>query len=129
MVDKKFHYRWDFIGLSTDEKPTPENCEKVVNGSTFYCSDNSKLYVFYKDTWYERKPLGGGGGTNDYNDLSNLPKINGVELKGNKTSSDLHIEGASYTAGTGIDITNNVISADIATATEVENICNQVFGS
>ena len=30
-----------------------------------------------------------GGGTSDYNDLENKPQINGVELKGNKTSSDL----------------------------------------
>lgn len=56
------HYRWDFVGLSTDTKPTPETSEKVVDGSTFYCSDTSKLYVFCKDTWYERKALGGGGG-------------------------------------------------------------------
>lgn len=57
------HYRWDFIGLSTDTKPTPQTSEKVVDGSTFYCSDNSKLYVFYKDTWYEKTATGGGGGT------------------------------------------------------------------
>ncbi|MBO7733210.1 MAG: hypothetical protein J6S67_11670 [Methanobrevibacter sp.] len=56
------HYRWDFVGLSTDTKPTPTTSEKVVDGSTFYCSDTSKLYVFCKDDWYERKPLGGGGG-------------------------------------------------------------------
>lgn len=34
---------------------------------------------------------GGGGGTSNYNDLSNKPQINGVELTGNKTSEDLHI--------------------------------------
>lgn len=34
---------------------------------------------------------GGGGGTSNYNDLTNKPKINGVELSGNKTSSDLKI--------------------------------------
>ena len=28
---------------------------------------------------------GGGGGTTDYNDLTNQPKLNGVTLKGNKT--------------------------------------------
>lgn len=61
------HYRWDFVGLSTDTKPTPETSEKVVDGSTFYCSDTSKLYVFCKDTWYERKSLGGGGGGSDIN--------------------------------------------------------------
>ena len=73
------HYRWDFYGLSTQEKPTPEQSEKVVNGSTFYCADTSKLYVFCDGTWYEKTVSGGGG-------------------------------GGSYTAGDGIDITNDVIS-------------------
>lgn len=53
------HYRWDFIGLSTEEKPTPATSEKVVDGSTFYCSDNSKLYVFCDGTWYEKTVSGG----------------------------------------------------------------------
>ena len=38
--------------------------------------------------------IGGSGsstGTTNYNDLTNKPKINGVELSGNKTSSDLKI--------------------------------------
>lgn len=61
MVNNRF--RWDFIGLSTDEKPTPANSEKVVDGSTYYCSDTSKLYVFCKDTWYEKTATGGGGGS------------------------------------------------------------------
>lgn len=60
MVDK-IHYRWDFIGLSTDSKPTPAESPKVVDGSTYYESDTSKLYVFYKDTWYEKTATGGGG--------------------------------------------------------------------
>lgn len=60
------HYRWDFIGLSTDQKPTPTTSEKVVDGSTFYCSDTSKLYVWCTNNWYERKSLGGGGGGGDY---------------------------------------------------------------
>lgn len=77
------HYRWDFIGLSTDVKPTPQTSEKVVDGSTFYCSDTSKLYVFCNNTWYERKPLGGGGG------------------------------GTTYTAGEGITIDDDTISADL----------------
>lgn len=94
MVSQK--YRWDFIGLSTDTKPTSETSDKVVNGSTFYCSDTSKLYVYCDGTWYERKALGGGGGggTSDYTDLTNKPKINNVELNGNKTSSDLGLQPA-----------------------------------
>ena len=69
MVSQK--YRWDFIGLSTDTKPTAETSEKVVNGSTYYCSDTSKLYVYCDGTWYERQPLGGGGGTSNFNELTN----------------------------------------------------------
>lgn len=56
------HYRWDFIGLSTDIKPTPATSVKVVDGSTYYTSDDSKLYVWYKDQWYEKTVEGGGGG-------------------------------------------------------------------
>lgn len=62
MVAQK--YRWDFIGLSTDQKPTAATSPKVTDGSTYYCSDNSKLYVWYKNQWYERKALGGGGTIN-----------------------------------------------------------------
>lgn len=56
------HYRWDFIGLSSYDKPTPETSEKVVDGSTYYEADTSKLYIFYNDTWYEKTATGGGGG-------------------------------------------------------------------
>lgn len=34
---------------------------------------------------------GGGGGSSDYADLTNKPKINNVELSGNKSSSDLGV--------------------------------------
>lgn len=58
------HYRWDFIGLSTDTKPTAEN-PKVTDGSTYYESNTSKLYVWFKDRWYEKTVEGGGGGGAD----------------------------------------------------------------
>ena len=35
---------------------------------------------------------GGGGGTTDYNQLSNKPTLNGVELRGNLTSKDVDVE-------------------------------------
>lgn len=34
---------------------------------------------------------GGGGGTTDYNNLSNKPKINDITLSGNKDASDLYL--------------------------------------
>ena len=45
--------RWDFIGLSTDSKPTATS-NKVVDGSTFYEVNTSKLYIWVKDQWYEK---------------------------------------------------------------------------
>ena len=98
------HYRWDFIGLSTDEKPTPATSEKVVDGSTFYCSDTSKLYVYCKNNWYERKPLGSGGGTS-------YTAGDGITIADDTVSVDTTTIQEKLTAGTGIDITNNTISA------------------
>ena len=40
----------------------------------------------------------GGGGTSDYNDLTNIPTINTVLVKGDKTSSDYHIIRTGTTA-------------------------------
>lgn len=37
---------------------------------------------------------GGSGGTSNYNALTNKPKINNIELNGNKTSSDLGLQPA-----------------------------------
>lgn len=37
----------------------------------------------------------GTDGTDDYNELSNIPKINNVEVKGNKSLADYDIESAS----------------------------------
>ena len=52
-----------------------------------------------------------GGGTSDYEDLDNLPEIGGVELKGNKSLSDLGIQ-KELTAGENINIDEDgVISA------------------
>ena len=63
---------------------------------------------------------GGGGGTDDYEDLNNLPKINSVELKGNKSLSDLGIASATALAdkvdkveGKGLS-TNDYTDADKA---------------
>ena len=37
------------------------------------------------------KNSGGAGGTSDYNDLTNKPTLNGVEISGDKTSADYKI--------------------------------------
>ncbi len=50
------------------------------------------------------------GGTHDYNELDNKPKINGNTLEDNKTNEQLGIP--VYTEGTGIKLSGNTISAD-----------------
>lgn len=50
---------------------------------------------------------GGGGGTSDYNDLDNKPRINGVELSGNKSGSDLGLTGGGDMLKSVYDINNN----------------------
>ncbi len=47
------------------------------------------------DNKYALKGEGGGGGTTDYNALSNRPQINGETLSGNKSLADLGINNLS----------------------------------
>ena len=71
-------------------------------------------------------PTGGGeGGTSDYNALSNKPKLNGVEIAGNKTSTDYKIvsseqgiENNGKFLGVGVD--GNVTPVDKPTYTADE---------
>lgn len=44
-----------------------------------------------KDALVQALEGGGGGGTSDYEDLDNLPTINGVDVKGDLTSVDLKL--------------------------------------
>ncbi len=97
------HYRWDFIQLSTDEKPTPATSPKVADGSTLYTSDDSKLYVWYKDQWYEKTVEGGGG--------SSYTAGDGIDITNSTISVDTETIQPKLTAGTNITIDNNVISA------------------
>ena len=56
------------------------NLEKPGYGTAIVPIDVTVLYA------------GSGGGTMDYEDLENLPKINNVELRGNKTFDDLGLQ-------------------------------------
>lgn len=53
-MDIQTNTRWDFIGLSTDEKPTPSTSKKVVDGSTFFEADTSRLYFWTNSQWYRK---------------------------------------------------------------------------
>jgi hypothetical protein len=53
-MNGQFNTRWDFIGLSTDTKPTPATSDKVVDGSTYFEADTSKLFFWTNDQWYRK---------------------------------------------------------------------------
>lgn len=65
--------------------------------------------------------VGGSGGTSNYNDLTNKPKINGVELVGDVSTDDLNIDVGTvdYTdlqnkpTINGVEITGNLTSDDL----------------
>ena len=62
---------------------------------------NSHLIVTLSDgSTIDAGLIQGGGGTNDYEDLINRPKIEGTELIGNKTFEDLGIASATDLAQT-----------------------------
>ena len=106
----KNHYRWDFIGLSTDTKPTAETSENVTDGSTFYESNTSKLYVYCRGNWYE-KTAEGGGGTSDFDELTNRPKYNGTAM-----TSETDIPLAPTISQTTGDSQTDVMSQNATTS-------------
>lgn len=53
---------------------------------------NNQILKYNSNTGkWENSDGGGGGGTGNYPDLTNLPQVNSVTLTGNKTSADLGI--------------------------------------
>lgn len=61
----------------------------------------------------------GGGGTANYNDLSNKPQIEGVTLSGNKTASDLGLALASDIPTIPVQSVNGKTGAVVLTASDV----------
>lgn len=63
---------------------------------------------------YIRTSMEVSGGTSDYNDLTNKPSINGVELSGNKSLSDLGIDIS------GKEDTSNKVTTLSASSTDTQ---------
>ena len=86
---------------------TKSQAENGVDNKTYMTPLRTKQAILANKS-------GGGSGTSNYNDLENKPKINGVILEGNKTSSELGLTGDKnfiYTKGTPDkvwDITHNL---------------------
>ena len=72
----------------------------------------------------ERESGGSGGtaGTTDYEDLSNKPSVNGVELSGNKTTSDLGITAESVGADAAGSASTALSNAKDYTDTKIADL-------
>lgn len=89
-----------FKGEKGDKGDTGQNATiNGVNTLTLAAGDN--IILNQSGSTLEISATGGSGGTSDYTDLSNKPKINNVELSGNKTTSDLGLFSGNYN-----DLTN-----------------------
>ena len=77
-------------GTETTQKGTVGQVGSYIAGTQTYNSLNttSKTVV---GAINELQAGGGGGGTSNYNDLTNKPQVNSVTLSGDKTSSDLKV--------------------------------------
>ena len=70
---------------------------------------------------------GGSGGTSNYNALTNKPKINNVELRGNKSLNDLGIQPAgNYITKAVNDLENYYIKTETFTKQEVNNLISAI---
>lgn len=74
----------------------PTKTSQLQNDSNFVIKTTNELTNYYtKNNTYTKNEVdalvAGGSGTSDYSDLTNKPKINNVELSGNKSLSDLGI--------------------------------------
>ena len=71
----------------------------------------------YDTEWINQS--GGGGGTSDYNDLSNKPSIGGVTLSGNKTPAQLGLAAASDIPTVPVQSVNGKTGAVVLGASDV----------
>ena len=96
----------------------------LPNGSRCFEMDSDTEYIYDRenDAWEVYVPSSGGsggggsGGTTDYSQMSNKPKINNVELSGNKSLADLGAVDDVQINGTSIVDENGVAVMPIGTA-------------
>lgn len=94
-------YDWNFLGLSTETKPTAG--EKVVDGSTFYECDTSTFFIYYKGEWYQQTFVTEDG-INFWLYKTLMKKMFGKLFDSNITKSKI----IKPTTGTEIEFTNSL---------------------
>ena len=91
---------------------------------------NSHLIVTLSDgSTIDAGLIQGGSGTDDYEDLINRPKIEGVDLIGNKTFEDLGVASATDLAQTNGHLQDKVDKTDIVTELSDASTDDEVVGA
>lgn len=100
-----------FYGLNFEVFPSPETAEiestdenTLLESFLLKPESSSKagqvLAVDENGNTYWKSVTGGsGGGTSDYNELENIPMLNGKEIKGDLTTADFNIENGKDGVG------------------------------
>lgn len=91
-------------------KPQINGHELVGNKSSDDLGLQGKLTAGENITINANGEISATGGTDDYEELTNKPQINGHELSGDQSGSDLGLQN-QLTAGDNVTIENGVISA------------------
>ena len=79
--------------MENSESRVEDILQATINGDPYDVPPRSRVEYLLLELKEVIVEGGGGGGTKDYEGLTNKPKINNVELIGNKTSQDLDIRG------------------------------------
>lgn len=96
---------------------TVNEISSVDDSDKVFVNDGNTLKQITVTNLMKKAPASSGGGTTDYNDLSNKPQLNGVTLEGNKTLDQVGVlaknQGSSNSGkylSVGSD--GNVVPAD-----------------
>ena len=105
----------------TDQEQDPQHGEKFI---VPYIIVDEHGHIVSAGNSEVQLPSGGGGGTTDYDDLTDKPSINSVILQGNKTSSDLSLASATHTH-TKSEITDFPALATVATTGDYDDLSDK----
>lgn len=130
LYSKEFNslYATDTKGLKPADEYTPSELEQLRNLKQDKLTAGENITIDENNVISATGGGGTGSGTTDYEKLDNLPKINGVELVGNKTTNDLGIKMPTKLS----ELTNdkgyidNTTLDDYYTKTEIDTLVGDI---
>lgn len=94
----------DLVDGKVPASELPETSIEALTDTAIETPENGEVLKYDADQGkWVNGTASGGGGTSDYTDLTNKPKINNVTLAGNKSLSDLGIVEVTELTNAQID--------------------------